>query len=60
VENLKLAFVVLGALKTFYAPAKDWVGGYLFSGTTSTVQTLLTLDELAVRVTTDGSPLSGS
>ncbi|OQE39049.1 hypothetical protein PENCOP_c007G01356 [Penicillium coprophilum] len=25
VENLKLAFIVLGALKTFYAPAKEWM-----------------------------------
>ncbi|KGO73525.1 Protein of unknown function DUF3468 [Penicillium expansum] len=24
-ENLKLAFIVLGALKTFYAPAKEWM-----------------------------------
>lgn len=57
-ENLKLAFIVLGALKTFYAPAKEWVcsilskqNGFYFAHPADN-------SEFVFIAITDGCPLS--
>ncbi|KAB5580364.1 hypothetical protein GE09DRAFT_435504 [Coniochaeta sp. 2T2.1] len=38
VENLKDAFIVLGAVQTFYAPAKDWMDAVLRAHDTNTTR----------------------